>query len=286
MLEPIPFATAAIIIITAVVTWMGFKNPAVMKRLIFEPRAILAEKESYRLVTSGFLHADWMHFAFNMYSLYSFGRNIEFAYGWSSLLYIYFASIVGGSLLALFLHRNHDYRAYGASGGVCGVIFASIFLFPGSGVSMVLIPFHIPAWAYAILFLAGSFYGIKRAADNIGHDAHLGGAIIGLITATLLYPEIIRESPKLYGAVLLISLALLTYLIKNPMFLPLDSFTGAASRQTRTLRPPTMSRAEEEERVNAILEKVSVSGIQSLSKAEHGMLLKASRKDPSRDMED
>ncbi|MDB6065859.1 MAG: Rhomboid family protein [Pedosphaera sp.] len=286
MPEPIPLATAAIIAITAVVTLMGFKNPVFMNHLIFEPRAILRDKESYRLVTSGFLHGDWMHFAFNMFSLYSFGRNIEFVWGWSSFLFIYFASIIGGGLLALFLHRNHEYRAYGASGGVCGVIFASIFLFPGGGVSMFMMPFSIPSWLYAILFLAGSFYGIKRASDNIGHDAHLGGAIIGLLTTTLLYPEIIKYNPKLYAAVMTISVALLIYLIRNPMFLPLNSYIGSSRQQRQPAPAPALSREEEEERVNAVLEKVSVSGIQSLTKAEHGMLLEASRKDRSRSARD
>src|SRR3954454_14958115 len=169
--------TILTIAVTVYFSVLGFKSGAFVERFIFCPQYILRDKQYYRLITSGFLHADWLHLLFNMYSLYAFGRNLELLMGPTKFLGIYFASIIGGNLLSLFLHRHHVYRAYGASGGVCGIIFASIFL-TGSGVYIFLI--SIPGWLYAILFLIGSFYGIKNARDNIGHDAHLGGAIIGL----------------------------------------------------------------------------------------------------------
>src|SRR5690349_8950390 len=101
MLASTPIATISIIAITALVTIMGFRSSAFVDRYIFCPRSILRDKEGYRMVTSGFLHADWTHFGFNMFSLFSFGRLIEIGLGWSSLLFIYFTSIIGGNLLAL-----------------------------------------------------------------------------------------------------------------------------------------------------------------------------------------
>src|SRR3954447_4007903 len=210
--------TICLMVVTVLVSWHGFRNSAFVEKFIFCPQAILRDKEYYRLITSGFLHADWPHLLFNMFSLYSFGKGIEWFSKPATLLLIYFSSIIGGNLLSLFLHRHHVYKAYGASGGVCGVIFASIFL-TGSGVYIFLI--SIPGWLYAILFLIGSFYGIKNARDNIGHDAHLGGAIIGLGVTTCLYPDMIAQRPYVYAAVMSVSLVLLIYLIKNPLFLPL-----------------------------------------------------------------
>jgi membrane associated rhomboid family serine protease len=148
-----------------------------------------------------------------MYSLYSFGAAVELFFGPGTFLAIYLASIVGGNLLALLLHRNEDYYALGASGGVCGVIFACIFLVPGSSVQLFFIPVNIPAYVYAVLFMLFSYYGIRAQRGNIGHDAHLGGAIIGLLTATALQPSIIRQNPVLYPVVM--SLAILLFVLLN-----------------------------------------------------------------------
>ena len=145
---------------------------------MFDNQVISQRKEYFRLISSGFLHADWMHFAFNMFSLYSFGNHIEKYYTATNLLLIYFASIVGGNVLSLILYRNTLYRAIGASGGVCGVIYASIFMIPGGSIMILPIPFPIPSWVYAILFLLISFYGMRSARDNVGHVAHIGGALI------------------------------------------------------------------------------------------------------------
>jgi|HubBroStandDraft_6_1064221.scaffolds.fasta_scaffold398037_2 membrane associated rhomboid family serine protease len=273
MQEPLPVVTICLIAATVIVSIAGFRNRAVEDRLIFCPENIMRDKQGYRLVTSAFLHQNWPHLIFNMYSLYAFGRWIELRVGVGALLAIYFASVIGGSLLSLFIHRHHVYKAYGASGGVCGIIFAYIFLFPGSGIYILFVPAPIPAWAYAIAYLLYSFYGLKSARDNIGHDAHLGGAIIGLLTTTAMYPGIVGASPKLYAAVMLISLGIFVYLLRNPLFLPLNSF--APDRPAT--RPPPRRPEKKPLDINAILDKISKSGMQSLTKAEHEALMKASR---------
>ncbi|MDB6017092.1 MAG: rhomboid family protein [Pedosphaera sp.] len=273
MQEPV---TISIIALTVMISFWGFRDHAFVEKFIFSPAAILRDKQGYRLITSGFLHADWPHLAFNMYSLYSFGRNLETYYGPATLLAIYLSSILGGNLLSLFLHRNHVYKAYGASGGVCGVIFASIFLLRGD-IRMLMLPIPIPTWLYAILFLLGSFYGIKKSADNIGHDAHLGGAIIGLVVTTMIYPGIISAQPYLYSAVMILSLVLLIVLIKNPMFLPLHASTRSSSPPRSPPKTP-LTRDQQARQVNAILEKISRSGMDSLTREEHQLLLDASQK--------
>jgi membrane associated rhomboid family serine protease len=282
MREPLPLVTIAIIVVTGLFSIIGFRSQSFVERFIFCPEYILRDKQAYRLVTSAFLHANWQHLIFNMFSFYAFGRQIELWLGVMPLLAIYFASIVGGSLLSLFLHRHHVYKAYGASGGVCGIIYASIFLFPGSGIYILPLPFPIPAWIYAIAYLLFSFYGIKRANNHIGHDAHLGGAIIGLLTATALYPGIVKESPRLYAAVMGLSLGMFVFLLKYPLFPPLSPF---APRRPALRHPAPSPKHKEEpaEDINAILEKISRSGMQSLTESEHKALVNASQKNRRKD---
>ena len=281
MHESLPWVTIGIIVVTGLASLIGFRNQSFVERFIFCPEYILRDKQGYRLVTSAFLHANWQHLIFNMFSFYAFGRNLELWLGVTPLLAIYFASIIGGSLLSLFLHRHHFYKAYGASGGVCGIIYASIFLFPDSGIYILPLPFAIPAWIYAIAYLLFSFYGMKRAADNIGHDAHLGGAIVGLLTATALYPAIVAESPRLYAAVMVLSLGMFVFLLKNPLFLPSRSNSSGRPGVRRATSSP--ERKQEPADINTILEKISRSGIQSLTEAEHQALVNASQKNRRND---
>jgi membrane associated rhomboid family serine protease len=270
----IPIATLLIVILTGIVSFLAFNNGALKDRLIFSPQSILADKEYYRVVTSAFLHADWQHLFFNMFSLYLFAENMEPAIGTGCFALIYFASIIGGSLLSLYLHRHHEYFSLGASGGVCGIIVSSVFLFPGSRIYFFFVPVGIPVWLYAILFLVSEFYGGRAKRTNIGHDAHLGGAVVGLLTTTVLFPEIVRESPRLYATVMVLSLGMFVYYWKNPLDLPFTSFSVPESKPKSEPRQPGPTPAE----VDAVLDKVTRTGIQSLTKKERTILEKASKK--------
>jgi len=274
MNEPPAFGTLLIIALTAWGSFQGFRSPAFRDRFIFRPAPILGGREYHRLVTSGFLHADWTHFLFNAFSFYSFGKYLELFFGVGTLLAIYFGSIVGGSLLSLYLHRHHDYSALGASGGVCGVIFASIFLVPGGGIYLFPLPFAVPSWLYAVVFLLVSFYGVKRQVGNIGHDAHLGGAILGLLITTALYPAIVRQSPLLYAVVMTLAVGVFLYLWLNPWFLPVTSLRERAREfvsQTES-RVGNARRLAEDREMDRLLDKVSRSGLHSLSVLERKRL--------------
>src|SRR5882762_6836437 len=174
MHEPLAICNLLLILLTVVFSYLGFRSRALEAKYIFHPEAILAGKEYYRLVTSAFLHAAWQHLSFNMLSLFFFGNAVELAAGKTQFLAIYCGAVVGGNLLSLYVHRHHEYRAYGASGGVCGIIFAYILLFPGSSIQQFPIPIPIPGWLYAIGFMVASFLAMKAHRDNVGHDAHLG----------------------------------------------------------------------------------------------------------------
>jgi len=258
-------------------SFAGFRDRSLEEKFIFWPRAILGGRQYYRLLTSGFLHADVWHLGMNMLSLYFFGPGIEARWGAAQFLLIYFAAIVGGNLLSLLLHRNHDYRAYGASGGVSGIILAAIFLFPGGRIGIYPIPIGIPSWLYAVAFLGASFFGMKNQIGNVGHDAHLGGALVGMYTAAALHPAIIRESPKLFAAISIGTILLFLYLAKNPLFLP---GRGIPFRKPAPAarRPDVPEYKQTERRIDAILAKVSEKGIHSLTPKEQALLRETSDK--------
>lgn len=276
MNDPIVTLTFAIIVGTCLCSFKAFRDPAFEERMIFSVREVLALKQYYRTVSSALLHANWSHLSLNMVSLYLFGTAIERVYGPGQFFLLYLSG-VAGSALSLFIHRHHEYRALGASGGVCGLIFSYIFLLPGGSISMFPmagfpIPIFMPAWLYAILFLVGSFFALKRQADNIGHDAHIGGAIVGLAVATALHPQIVRWSPRLFPAICLLAIGLLIYLVKNPMMLPVTSFRPWFSRKSKAPSDTLPSYRRESANVDALLEKISIHGIHSLSDRERQLL--------------
>ncbi|HUT31254.1 MAG TPA: rhomboid family intramembrane serine protease [Sedimentisphaerales bacterium] len=273
---PTALFNLAVIAATVYSSYRGFNSPAYLDRYIFSPEHILRHKQYYRLVSSGFLHADWMHLLFNMYSLYSFGSIIELVFGAPTFLAIYFASILGGSGLSLYLHRKHDYRALGASGGVCGIIFACIFLVPGSSVQIFLLPINIPAYIYAILFMGISYFGIRHKIGNIGHDAHLGGAIIGLLIATVLHPWIIRLNPLLYAVVMSLAVVLFILLYVHSLDLHEKRAFGLTRLQEKISemrdKREQQNQQQDDATVERLLQKISDSGMNSLTRRERKKL--------------
>ena len=157
MNESMALGNVVIIALTCGISYWAFRNRAIANQLLFSSTDILGNREYHRMLTSGFIHADMGHLVFNMYSLYSFGSYIEQYFGIGMFLAIYFASMIGGNVVSLYLHRHQPYRALGASGGVCGIIFASIFLLPGGSVYLFFVPIPIPSWLFAILFVAFDF---------------------------------------------------------------------------------------------------------------------------------
>ena len=141
-----------LILINLIFTYQGLRSQVFFDRYKFDVDQILVHKDYKRIITSGFLHIGWMHFIFNMYVLYAFSGGIETYLGILPFTIIYFASLIGGHLFSLFMHRNHsDYTAVGASGAVSGVVFASIILFPGMELSLFFMPIHIPAWLFGLI---------------------------------------------------------------------------------------------------------------------------------------
>lgn len=185
--------TWLIIGLTVFTSWQAWQKPRLADRLILWPPAIDRRKEWDRLVTYGFVHADGMHLAFNMITLYSFGRLMEAFFG--ELLGVmgyplFYASALVVSILPSYLKHRHDagYRSLGASGAVSAVLFGFILLQPNAGLYLFFIPIAVPAWLFAALYVGYSMWMDRRGGDNINHSAHLWGAAYGVLFVTLLEP--------------------------------------------------------------------------------------------------
>src|SRR5258705_3945083 len=160
--------TIIIIVVNVIFSYKGLTNEQFFEGYKFNVDKILINKDYKRLITSGFLHAGWTHLIFNMVSLALFSNSIESYLGGGQFLLIYMSSLIGGDLFSLLIHRQHgDYDSVGASGAVCGIIFASIALFPGMGIGLFFLPLSIPGWLYGILYVLYSIYGIKSKKGNI-----------------------------------------------------------------------------------------------------------------------
>ena len=177
-------------IITVLISIKGFSDYAFFERFKFQVTRIL-NGEKIRLLSSGFLHADWIHLGFNMYALFLFGEIVAIRLGNVSFLLIYFGSLLIGSLYSLFYHKKEPYySAIGASGAVSGIVYACIMLYPEMELMLILVPIPIPGYIFGVIYLLYSMYGMKKQLGNIGHSAHLGGAMGGFAITLLIYPEI------------------------------------------------------------------------------------------------
>jgi membrane associated rhomboid family serine protease len=183
-----------VIIVTCLFSWKGFNDPSFFNKYLFNVGRIKAG-EQYRMFSSALLHGDLMHLAFNMYSLYMFAPLLVYFFGSIKFLIIYIFSIAIGSLLSLEINKNNSYyTAIGASGGVMGVIYSAILINPDMGLYFFFIPIRIPAYLFAIGYLAYSVFGIKKSIGNIGHEAHIGGALGGIIITGALNFDLITSN--------------------------------------------------------------------------------------------
>jgi len=187
-----PVATA-VFALTILLSIYGFKRQVFLHKMLFSPYQVYHQRKWSRLVTSGFVHNDFFHLLFNMFTFYFFAFNLEIAIGSQNFTIIYFGSLVLSHLLTLFKNKNnYNYRSLGASGAISGVIFGSILIFPTSKMIIMPIPIPLPSVIFGILYLIWCRFANSRANDNINHDAHFSGAVAGIILMLLLeFKEVI-----------------------------------------------------------------------------------------------
>ena len=182
--------TYILIGLTVFVSYSAFNNRALLEKLLFHPVSVAQNGEWYRLLSSGFVHGSWSHLLINMYVLYAFGTQVEAVFvgifgaatGKMAYLAVYLLAVTLSSLPNYFRYQNDfSYRALGASGGTSGILFAFALFDPWGWLLFPPLPIIVAAVGYLIY----SQYMDKKGTDNIGHNAHFWGAIVGLVTTLI-----------------------------------------------------------------------------------------------------
>ncbi|HTN46989.1 MAG TPA: rhomboid family intramembrane serine protease [Flavipsychrobacter sp.] len=259
------YVTIALIVLTVVISSIGFKDELFVDKYAFKIRSIQDDREYQRLVTSGFLHIGWLHLLVNMFVLFSFGSGIEAAVGIFPMLLIYFSSLLGGNLLAWVIHKHQsNYSSVGASGAISGLVFATIALYPQLKI------FFIPGWVFGLVYVIYTLYAIRSQRRDVGHAAHLGGGLVGMAFALLLFPQTLVHNWLPVLCIFVPALALLLVMIYKPELILINK--GDVERSFTLEDKYNISKKTSQSEIDRILEKINERGIKSLSKKEREVL--------------
>lgn len=215
---------STIFVITIFTSIRAFSDADLRYKFTYNPYRMVRENQYQMVITHGLIHGGWMHLIFNMLAFYFFAFNLEGGTNpvptelieqriletggqnldkilerdfsnrnlghWQFAL-LYVVSLIVGSVPGLAQHKDDSwYNSVGASGAISGVVLSAIIMSPEIGIGLLFIPGHIPGWIFALLFLAFSFFASFRKIGNIAHDAHLFGAIAGIVMTVLLRPDV------------------------------------------------------------------------------------------------
>lgn len=192
--------TIVILIVTVVISMAAWNKPELQYKLTMNPFLVVRQRQYYRHLTSGFIHANWIHLGFNMFTFFFFGSLIENLYisklgpeGGYYFLALYLLGIVVSDLPSLFKYKDHPhYNSLGASGGVASVVFSSILFLPLNEICLYGL-ICIPGFILGTLYLIYSYYEGKRMADNVNHHAHFVGALFGLLFSIYIEPGVLMN---------------------------------------------------------------------------------------------
>lgn len=192
--------TLLIILLNLLVTWTAFQRQDLFLRWSHRPWDVLHQHQYERWVSSGFVHADWLHFAINMFVLWQFGTMVETTFalladpvtGRIRYATLYLLVLIASSVPTFLKHKNNPYYAsVGASGAVSGILFAYVLFHPMRPIYLYgVIP--IQGIVAGVAYLVYSSWASRQGSDRINHDAHFYGAVAGLLGTLLFYPESLR----------------------------------------------------------------------------------------------
>jgi membrane associated rhomboid family serine protease len=197
--------TIGLIIANVIFSLIGFSNPALVDKTIMWPYRVARENQYIRFITSGFLHADFIHLFFNMFTFFFFGSALEMYFnrlglgGNLSYLLLYFLGLIISDIPSYIKHKDdYNYRSLGASGAVAAVVFATIVFSPWSSIYLYG-AIKISAAVYAGLYIIYCVYMGKKDSDRINHDAHLWGSLFGLAFTLILIAYL---QPTLFAGII------------------------------------------------------------------------------------
>ncbi|MBT8089421.1 MAG: rhomboid family intramembrane serine protease [Gammaproteobacteria bacterium] len=198
-------AAPALLALTVGISLLGlFRLPQVINKCLFRPYFFLRQKQYDTMILSGFVHADLGHLLFNMVTFYFFAFPLERFMGTIPFLILYFAGLIFSHACTYFKQRNNpEYASLGASGAISAVLFAFIVYFPTTTLMIIPIPIPIPAIVFAIGYVAYSYWASLQSRGRINHDAHLCGALSGLVFVAVSDPQAFAELLKTLGTFLI-----------------------------------------------------------------------------------
>lgn len=205
MIEYLIYAPVASVIfaVTLITSLIAFSNDNWLRSLMLHPYSVSRGERVYTVLTSGFIHRDWAHLLFNMFSYYFFAFTLEARYlGHWQFGLLYMASLLLSDLPTVGKHRDDGwYYSLGASGAISAVIFSFILFNPASQMGLIFLPpqIHVPAWLFGVLYLIYCAYASRQSRDSINHDAHFFGAISGIMITILLNHHIITSFLHQFG---------------------------------------------------------------------------------------
>ncbi len=272
------FITFFLIITNFLFSYRGFKDHSFFSKYSFQIEQVMVYKDYKRLFTSGFLHVGWMHLIFNMVALYFFSSALEAYIGPAEFILVYLAGLLGGNLLSLLIHKHDSfYSSVGASGAVFSIMFSSIALFPGMRIGLFFLPVSLPAWLFGLAYVLFSIYSIRSRSDNIGHDAHLGGGLTGMLVAILLHPLALLNN---FVTILIIAVPAIIFIIsiiKKPGALLIDNLYYKNTHNLTKEDKYNLRKRNKQEELDKILEKIHKRGMNSLSDKEKRLLQEYSK---------
>ena len=227
----------------------------------------------WQLITYQFLHGGFWHLFFNMLALWMFGMELENTWGSRKFIIYYLLCGVGAGITNLLIAPlvGPAGPTIGASGAVFGVLIAFGMLFPDRPIYLY---FLLPVKAkYFIAVYIGLelFYGVTGTTDGVAHFAHLGGAAVGFVY--LLNEMNLLPFRRWYHA-----LRPVTKDSWRSMQTPPSATQPAKFYDITTGRERDETKEVTQEVVDAILDKISKGGYQSLTEEEKRILFEASKK--------
>lgn len=274
-MHEIGIATLVLLTINGIVSYIGLRKDQYLDAYAFSVFGITVQKQFYRLFTGGFLHGSWRYLLFNMVGLFIFGRKLERIIGAPSYLGLYFICLMGGYLFAWQVHRKKsNYTAVGASGAISALVVSCMVIEPDLNFKFFFIPdFSIPGWIFGVLFLIFSMYGITPQRDKTCHEAHLGGAIIGIIVTLLSNPSYLLNN-VLTITLLLISVTGFLFLqLQKPTLLKIEKNPYPKTKGLLNIDDQYNNiKLSREHELNQLLDKIHRDGIQKLTKSERERL--------------
>lgn len=189
-------AASLLLVAIVVVSLLGLTRwPGLVNHHLLRPHGLAQRGDWHTLVTSGFIHADLMHLLFNAFTLWAFGLGLERQLGTPRFVALYAAGLLVSSGVTWWLHRRQPgYASLGASGAILAVLFAAILVSPGSSLFILPIPVPIPAPLFALGYLAFSVFGSRTQLGRVNHDAHIAGAVTGVLFIAAVQPALIGQA--------------------------------------------------------------------------------------------